>query len=49
MRRDSDVEVNVAALERRYAEERDKRLRVVQTDRGADPQLRDEFAGFDQD
>jgi cyclohexanone monooxygenase len=44
------VAIDVDALEKRYAEEREKRLRALEASRGAaDPMLREEFADFDRD
>src|SRR5262245_2375847 len=40
--------VDVDALERRYAEERDKRLRIVEASPGDDPELSD-YTGFEHD
>ena len=46
---DADVRIDVETLERKYAEERDKRLRVVQADLSDEPPLSGKFADFDLD
>ena len=49
VRGSNQMDLDIAALEQRYAEERDKRLRALRQEQGEEPPLRGTFADFDRD